>query len=144
MWEVGGLWALTLQGRWLAVPVQVTAMPYHVPCMCQTCSTLLRTLLQGSASVHHLTVPRAVHMRTLLPVLLPWINGCVPGCPVTGTLAFKMAEQRYLWSVLPCLMAWPTVAMPVGQAAGIQVSIAGGLPRPPACTSLAQHKPMHL
>ena len=38
-----------------------------------------------------------------------------------GDLALKMSEQRYLWSVLPCLMAWPTVAMPVGQAAGIQV-----------------------
>lgn len=41
--------------------------------------------------------------------------------PTAGDLGFKMAEQRYLWSVLPCLMAWPTIAMPVGHAAGMQV-----------------------
>lgn len=35
-----------------------------------------------------------------------------------------MAEQRFLWSVLPCLMAWPTVAMPVPHAAGLQVGAA--------------------
>ena len=45
------------------------------------------------------------------PVLLP-----------AGTLGFKMAEQRFIWSVLPCLMAWPTIAMPVPHAAGVQAS----------------------
>lgn len=38
-----------------------------------------------------------------------------------GDTAFKMADQRYLWSVVPCLMGWPTVAMPLAHAAGIQV-----------------------
>ena len=50
---------------------------------------------------------------------------------VGGDLGARMADQRYLWSVLPCLMAWPTVAMPVPQAAGIQVGPdgCGGLGR---------------
>lgn len=39
-----------------------------------------------------------------------------------GDTALKLADQRYLWSVVPCLMGWPTVAMPLGHAAGIQVS----------------------
>lgn len=46
----------------------------------------------------------------------------LPALPA-GELGFKMAEQRFLWSVLPCLMAWPTVAMPVPHAAGLQVRV---------------------
>ncbi len=42
---------------------------------------------------------------------------------LAGELGYKMAEQRFLWSVLPCLMAWPTVAMPVPHAAGLQVGV---------------------
>lgn len=38
-----------------------------------------------------------------------------------GDAAYKLADQRYLWSVVPCLMGWPTVAMPLAHAAGIQV-----------------------
>lgn len=36
-----------------------------------------------------------------------------------------LRSERYLWSVLPCLMAWPTVAMPVAQGAGIQAALLG-------------------
>ena len=56
--------------------------------------------------------------------ILSFLGGVHWGLAMTnvgGTAAAKMCEQRYLWSVLPCLMAWPTVAMPVPQAAGIQV-----------------------
>lgn len=64
-------------------------------------------------------------------VLLSPTNALLPACglPIllpTGDLAFKMADQRYLWSVLPCLMAWPTIAMPTAAAAGIQVGGVGG------------------
>ena len=58
--------------------------------------------------------------------ILSFLGGVHWGLAMTnvgGTLAAQMGEQRYLWSVLPCLMAWPTVAMPVPQAAGIQVGV---------------------
>jgi hypothetical protein len=56
------------------------------------------------------------------------VQGMACGFPIllpAGDLAFKMADQRYLWSVLPCLMAWPTIAMPTAAAAGIQVCVCG-------------------
>lgn len=58
--------------------------------------------------------------------ILSFLGGVHWGLAMTnvgGALGYKMAEQRFIWSVLPCLMAWPTVAMPVGQAAGIQVAL---------------------
>lgn len=42
-----------------------------------------------------------------------------------GSQGAKLAGERYLWSVLPCLMAWPTVGMPVSEAAGIQAALLG-------------------
>lgn len=44
---------------------------------------------------------------------------------VGGPLGIKLMEQRYLWSVTPCLMAWPTMALPAPQAAGIQAALLG-------------------
>ncbi|EFN57231.1 hypothetical protein CHLNCDRAFT_143716 [Chlorella variabilis] len=47
--------------------------------------------------------------------ILSFLGGVHWGLAMTnvgGDVAFRMADQRYLWSVLPCLMAWPTVAMP--------------------------------
>lgn len=58
--------------------------------------------------------------------ILSFLGGVHWGLAMTnvgGELGFKMAEQRFLWSVLPCLMAWPTVAMPVPHAAGLQATL---------------------
>ncbi|KAI3434799.1 hypothetical protein D9Q98_002857 [Chlorella vulgaris] len=58
--------------------------------------------------------------------ILSFLGGVHWGLAMTnvgGDLAFKMADQRYLWSVLPCLMAWPTIAMPTAAAAGIQAGL---------------------
>ena len=48
-----------------------------------------------------------------------------PSPPFTGQLGSKMTEQRFLWSVMPCLMAWPTVAMTTSHAASVQVALLG-------------------
>lgn len=45
--------------------------------------------------------------------------------PVGGQIAAKLSGERYLWSVLPCLMAWPTVTIPVEHAAGLQAVLMG-------------------
>ncbi|KAL4434086.1 hypothetical protein ABPG75_000527 [Micractinium tetrahymenae] len=58
--------------------------------------------------------------------ILSFLGGVHWGLAMTnvgGELGYKMAEQRFLWSVLPCLMAWPTVAMPVPHAAGLQAAL---------------------
>ena len=44
---------------------------------------------------------------------------------VGGAAGLRMAGQRYLWSVMPCLMAWPTLAMPLGQGAATQSALLG-------------------
>lgn len=60
--------------------------------------------------------------------ILSFLGGVHWGVAMTnigGAAGAKLAGERYLWSVLPCLMAWPTVAMPVTQAAGIQAALLG-------------------
>ena len=32
-----------------------------------------------------------------------------------------------MWSVMPCLMGWPTLALPPAQAAGVQAALLGGV-----------------
>ncbi|PSC73137.1 conserved membrane [Micractinium conductrix] len=62
--------------------------------------------------------------------ILSFLGGVHWGLAMTnvgGTLGFKMAEQRFIWSVLPCLMAWPTIAMPVPHAAGVQAALLGAV-----------------
>lgn len=61
--------------------------------------------------------------------ILSFLGGVHWGLAMTnvgGQLGTRMVDQRYMWSVLPCLMAWPTIAMPVPQAAAIQVGGARG------------------
>lgn len=36
----------------------------------------------------------------------------------------RLSQERYLWSVIPCLLVWPTLLMPLTQAAGVQVGAA--------------------
>lgn len=60
--------------------------------------------------------------------ILSFLGGVHWGLAMTnvgGALGTRMAGQRYVWSVLPCLMAWPTVAMPIQQAAATQAALLG-------------------
>jgi hypothetical protein len=44
---------------------------------------------------------------------------------VGGPAAAALSSQRYLWSVTPSLLAWPTLLLPVPEAAGIQALLFG-------------------
>lgn len=57
--------------------------------------------------------------------IISFLGGVHWGLAMTSITPVTMMGQRYLWSVLPCLMAWPTVAMPIGQGAGIQAALLG-------------------
>jgi hypothetical protein len=52
--------------------------------------------------------------------ILSFLGGCHWGLAMTSLTPLKLTGQRYVWSVMPCLFAWPTVTMPVEQAAAIQ------------------------
>ena len=60
-------------------------------------------------------------MMTSLPV--PWalsVQHCAG--PVASA---KMASERYIWSVTPCLMAWPAVALQAGPGSLILGTVLG-------------------
>lgn len=59
--------------------------------------------------------------------IISFLGGVHWGLAMTSLTPLKMTGQRYMWSVLPCLMAWPTVAMPLPQAASIQAALLGVL-----------------
>lgn len=47
-------------------------------------------------------------------------------CMCAGPVASaRMASERYIWSVTPCLMAWPAVALQPGPGSLILGSVLG-------------------
>ena len=56
-------------------------------------------------------------------VPMPWalsMKACAG--PVASA---KMASERYIWSVTPCLMAWPAVALQAGPGSLILGTVLG-------------------
>lgn len=44
---------------------------------------------------------------------------------MTTLTPMKYTAERYLWSVCPCLLAFPTTILPLPQAAAIQAALVG-------------------
>lgn len=57
--------------------------------------------------------------------IISFLGGVHWGLAMTSLTPLKLTGQRYVWSVLPCLAAWPTLAMPTAQAAGVQAGLLG-------------------
>jgi len=52
--------------------------------------------------------------------IISFLGGVHWGLAMTSLTPLKLTGQRYVWSVIPCLTAWPTLAMPVEHAASMQ------------------------
>ena len=57
--------------------------------------------------------------------IISFLGGVHWGLAMTSLTPLKLTGQRYVWSVLPCLTAWPTLAMPVEHAAAMQSVLLG-------------------
>ena len=77
--------------------------------------------LLGDAVAHNPGLLQVAYGATIISFL----GGVHWGLAMTSLTPLKLTGQRYIWSVLPCLTAWPTVAMPTGQAAGCQAALLG-------------------
>lgn len=56
--------------------------------------------------------------------IISFLGGVHWGLAMTNLTPMKLTGQRYLWSVMPCLMAWPTLGgMTVPHAAGTQAAL---------------------
>jgi hypothetical protein len=55
--------------------------------------------------------------------IVSFLGGVHWGLAMTSVTPRQMVSQRFVWSVVPCLMAWPTLALPPGQAAGTQAAL---------------------
>jgi hypothetical protein len=52
--------------------------------------------------------------------IISFLGGVHWGLAMTSLTPLKLTGQRYVWSVMPCLTAWPTLAMPLEHAASMQ------------------------
>ena len=57
--------------------------------------------------------------------ILSFLGGVHWGLAMTTLTPLKFTAERYMWSVCPCLAAFPTLILPVQQAAGIQTALIG-------------------
>jgi Protein of unknown function (DUF3429) len=57
--------------------------------------------------------------------IISFLGGVHWGLAMTSLTPMKLTGQRYVWSVMPCLTAWPTLAMPVQHAAAMQSVLLG-------------------
>lgn len=57
--------------------------------------------------------------------IISFLGGVHWGLAMTSLTPVRLLGQRYVWSVVPCLLAWPSVALPVPEAAGLQAVILG-------------------
>jgi len=57
--------------------------------------------------------------------ILSFLGGVHWGLAMTTLTPMKYTAERYIWSVCPCLAAFPTMILPVQQAAGIQAALLG-------------------
>ena len=57
--------------------------------------------------------------------ILSFLGGVHWGLAMTTLTPMSYTSSRYLWSVVPCLAAFPTLVMPIQEAAGIQAALLG-------------------
>eukprot|EP00205_Picochlorum_sp_RCC944_P001376 CAMPEP_0182606070 /NCGR_PEP_ID=MMETSP1330-20130603/980_1 /TAXON_ID=464278 /ORGANISM="Picochlorum sp., Strain RCC944" /LENGTH=189 /DNA_ID=CAMNT_0024824269 /DNA_START=115 /DNA_END=684 /DNA_ORIENTATION=- len=57
--------------------------------------------------------------------ILSFLGGVHWGLAMTTLTPLKFTAERYIWSVCPCLAAFPTMILPVQQAAAIQAALIG-------------------
>lgn len=57
--------------------------------------------------------------------ILSFLGGVHWGLAMTTLTPLKFTAERYIWSVCPCLAAFPTMILPVQQAAAIQAALVG-------------------
>jgi hypothetical protein len=57
--------------------------------------------------------------------ILSFLGGVHWGLSMTTLTPIKYTAERYLWSVMPCLAAFPTLIMPTPHGAGIQAALIG-------------------
>lgn len=57
--------------------------------------------------------------------ILSFLGGVHWGLAMTTLTPMPYTSSRYLWSVLPCLAAFPTLIMPIQEAAGVQAALLG-------------------
>ena len=57
--------------------------------------------------------------------ILSFLGGVHWGLSMTTLTPIKYTAERYLWSVMPCLAAFPTLIMPTQHGAGIQAALIG-------------------
>lgn len=55
--------------------------------------------------------------------ILSFLGGVHWGLSMTTLTPLQYTAERYMWSVMPCLAAFPTLAMPTAQGAGIQAAL---------------------
>lgn len=115
----GLLQVLGVLRRWLRW-LLIVALAERCPVRLGKLPLLISPLPISSGSPLWADPPQVAYGATILS-FLGGVHWGLAMTNVGGELGAKMNDQRYLWSVLPCLMAWPTLAMPVPHAAGIQV-----------------------
>lgn len=57
--------------------------------------------------------------------ILSFLGGVHWGLAMTSITPLKAINERFLWSVMPCLMAWPTLILPTEQGAAVQACLLG-------------------
>lgn len=57
--------------------------------------------------------------------ILSFLGGVHWGLAMTSLTPPQLVGQRYVWSVVPCLLAWPTVCFSIPEAAGMQAGLLG-------------------
>jgi len=57
--------------------------------------------------------------------ILSFLGGVHWGLAMTSITPLKSLNERFLWSVMPCLMAWPTLILPTEHGAAVQACLLG-------------------
>lgn len=57
--------------------------------------------------------------------ILSFLGGVHWGLAMTSITPLKSLDERFLWSVMPCLMAWPTLILPIEHGAAVQACLLG-------------------
>ncbi|KAK9824543.1 hypothetical protein WJX72_011195 [[Myrmecia] bisecta] len=87
--------------------------------------SLARYITQALRAAHS-TAAAALALHTRVAKWLGYA-GAIPFLALSPPIAslLRAEAERYLWSVTPCLMAWPTIVMPTGPGSFILASIIG-------------------
>lgn len=86
-----------------------------------TCSSIPRVAPPAWLCRRRPSLPAGINAH----VTRPYVLCCAVGLAMTTLTPLKFTAERYIWSVCPCLAAFPTMILPVQQAAAIQAALIG-------------------